>query len=326
MEYRNLGKSGLKVSVVGLGTNNFGKRLNAGVDAEGAQAVVNECLDQGINFFDTADVYGGRGPSEEYLGRALKERRHDAVIATKFAGNMGDGPMRGGGSRRYIMQAVEASLRRLGTDYIDLYQMHRSDPDTPVEETVRALDDLVRSGKVRYLGISNHAGWQIAEIQSVTRMLGTAPIASIQSEYNLLERGLDQEVIPAATKFGLGLLPFYPIASGLLTGKYQRGAASNEAGRLAGGSDAISGYTLSDENFDRVEPLEAFARERGHTILELAFSWLASLPVTGSIIAGATKPSQVAANAAAADGWRLNAEEMAEVDRMTKTAKPPKFG
>lgn len=317
MEYRKLGNSGLMVSVVGLGTNNFGRRLDAGIDAQQAEAVVSECLAQGINFFDTADVYGGRGPSEEYLGRALKGRRGDAVVATKFAIPMGDGPMKSGGSRRYIMEAVEASLRRLDMDYIDLYQMHRPDPDTPIEETLRALDDLVTSGKVRYVGVSNYAGWQIAEAQLTARSGGFVPLLSIQSEYNLLNRSLDAEVIPAARKFGLGLLPFYPLASGLLTGKYRRGATA-EAGRLAKGSDAISGYTLSEDNFDRVEALERFAQERGHTILELAFSWLASQDYVGSIIAGATRPEQVTANATASAGWRLTADELAEVDRLTK--------
>ena len=317
MEYRNLGNSGLMVSVVGLGTNNFGHRLDAGIDAEQAEAVVSECLANGINFFDTADVYGGRGPSEEYLGRALKGRRHEAVVATKFGIPMGDGPMRGGGSRRYIFDAVEASLRRLDMDYIDLYQMHRPDPATPIEETMRALDDLVASGKVRYVGVSNYAGWQIADAQWTARSAGLVPMVSIQSEYNMINRSLEAEVIPSAQRFGLGLLPFYPLASGLLTGKYRRGATA-DAGRLAKGSDAISGYTLSDANFDRVEALERFAQERGHTILELAFSWLASLDYVGSIIAGATRPEQVTANAAAASGWRLTVEEMAEVDRLTK--------
>ncbi|MEX2446416.1 MAG: aldo/keto reductase, partial [Dehalococcoidia bacterium] len=270
MEYRRLGNSGLEVSVLGLGTNNFGRRLDAGVDAEGAAAVVAECLDQGINFFDTADVYGGRGPSEEFLGRALHGHRQEAVIATKFAVPMGEGPMRGGASRRYIMQAVEDSLRRLGTDYIDLYQVHRPDPATPAEETARALDDLVRSGKVRYLGLSNHDGWQIAEQQWAARLAGYAPFISIQSEYNLLNRSLDAEVVPSARRFGLGLVPFYPLASGLLTGKYRRGQSPPEGGRLSRGPDAISGYALTDEHFDRVERLDTFASSRGHTVLELA--------------------------------------------------------
>lgn len=314
MEYRYLGNSGLQVSVVGLGTNNFGRRLDAGIDADQAAAVVRECLDQGINFFDTADVYGGRGPSEEYLGRALQGHRQEVVIATKFGARMGDQPMRSGGSRRWMMQAVEDSLRRLGTDYIDLYQVHQPDPRTPDEETMRGLDDLVRSGKVRYVGASNYPGWRLARSQSIAQACGYAPLVSIQSEYNVLNRKLEAEVIPAAQHFGISLVPFYPLASGLLTGKYRRDA-TGATGRLAQGRDSISGYELTAENFDRVERLEAFARERGHTILELALSWLASLDYLGSIIAGATRPEQVTANAAAAS-WRLSREEMAEVDAL----------
>ncbi len=314
MEYRYLGNSGLQVSVVGLGTNNFGRRLDAGIDADQAAAVVRECLDQSINFFDTADVYGGRGPSEEYLGRALQGHRQEVVIATKFGARMGDQPMRSGGSRRWMMQAVEDSLRRLGTDYIDLYQVHQPDPRTPDEETMRGLDDLVRSGKVRYVGASNYPGWRLARSQSIAQACGYAPLVSIQSEYNVLNRKLEAEVIPAAQHFGISLVPFYPLASGLLTGKYRRDA-TGASGRLAQGRDSISGYELTAENFDRVERLEAFARERGHTILELALSWLASLDYLGSIIAGATRPEQVTANAAAAS-WRLSREEMAAVDAL----------
>ena len=314
MEYRYLGNSGLQVSVVGLGTNNFGRRLDAGIDADQAAAVVRECLDQSINFFDTADVYGGRGPSEEYLGRALQGHRQEVVIATKFGARMGDQPMRSGGSRRWMMQAVEDSLRRLGTDYIDLYQVHQPDPRTPDEETRRGLDDLVRSGKVRYVGASNYPGWRLARSQSIAQACGYAPLVSIQSEYNVLNRKLEAEVIPAAQHFGISLVPFYPLASGLLTGKYRRDA-TGASGRLAQGRDSISGYELTAENFDRVERLEAFARERGHTILELALSWLASLDYLGSIIAGATRPEQVTANAAAAS-WRLSREEMAAVDAL----------
>ena len=315
MEYRHLGNSGLEVSVVGLGTNNFGRRLEAGIDAAQAATVVHACLDEGINFFDTADIYGGRGPSEEYLGRALLGHRHEAIVATKFAGRMGDGPMRAGASRRWMMQAVEDSLRRLGTDYIDLYQLHFPDLMTPDEETMRGLDDLVRAGKVRYVGASNYPGWRLAHCQWIARTCGYAPFISIQSEYNLLNRRLEADVIPAARAFGLGLLPFYPLASGLLTGKYRRDATA-EGGRLSGGRDAISGYALTAENYDAVERLDAFARDREHTLLELALSWLASLDYLGSIIAGATRPEQVQANAAAVS-WRLSSEEMAEVDRLT---------
>ncbi len=312
MEYRRLGRSGLEVSIVGLGTNNFGQRMK---DPKDAAAVVNECLEQGINLFDTADVYGGRGPSEEFLGKALKGHRQEAVIATKFASPMGEGPMTSGGSRRWIMQAVEDSLRRLDTDYIDLYQVHRPDENTPEEETLRALDDLVSSGKVRYLGNSNYSGWQIANSHWIAERKGYAPFISAQNEYSLLNRRIEAEVIPAAEKFGQGLLPFFPLASGLLTGKYQRNSDAPEGTRLATGP--MADRMLTDKNFDTVEALEAFATERGHTILELAFSWLATQKFVGSVIAGATRPEQVKANAAAA-AWRLTAEEMAEVDQITK--------
>jgi aryl-alcohol dehydrogenase-like predicted oxidoreductase len=311
MEYRNLGRSGLQVSVVGLGTNNFGMRMDAGQAAD----VVHACLDQGITLFDTADIYGGRGKSEEFLGQALKGRRDEAIVATKFAGPMGEGPLRSGGSRRYIMQEVEASLRRLDTDYIDLYQMHFPDPKTPQDETMRALDDLVTSGKVRYLGNSNYAGWQIANAAWIAKSEHLTPFVSAQNQYSLLDRRSEAEVVPAAREFGLSILPFFPLASGLLTGKYKRGQAAPEGARLSSGPQADR--LLTEQNYDTVEKLEVFAQERGHTILELAFSWLASLDYVGSVIAGATRPDQVAANAAAAS-WRLTSEEMAEVDRLTK--------
>lgn len=311
MEYRNLGRSGLQVSVVGLGTNNFGMRMDAGQAAD----VVHACLDQGITLFDTADIYGGRGKSEEFLGAALKGRRDEAIVATKFAGPMGEGPLRSGGSRRYIMQEVEASLRRLDTDYIDLYQMHFPDPKTPQDETMRALDDLVTSGKVRYLGNSNYAGWQIANAAWIAKSEHLTPFVSAQNQYSLLDRRIEAEVVPAAREFGLSILPFFPLASGLLTGKYKRGQAAPEGARLSAGPQADR--LLTEQNYDTVEKLEAFAQERGHAILELAFSWLVSLDYVGSVIAGATRPEQVAANAAAAS-WRLTAEEMAEVDRLTK--------
>ena len=312
MEYRKLGRSGLEVSIVGLGTNNFGQRMK---DPKDAEAVVKACLDEGINLFDTADVYGGRGPSEEFLGKALKGHRQEAVIATKFASPMGEGPMTSGSSRRWIMQAVEDSLRRLDTDYIDLYQVHRPDPNTPEEETLRALDDLVSSGKVRYIGNSNYAGWQIANAHHIAQNRGYAPFISAQNEYSLLNRRIEAEVVPAAEQFGLGILPFFPLASGLLTGKYKRNSDAPEGARLSSGP--MADRMLTDRNFDIVEGLEEFATQRGHTLLELAFSWLATQTFVGSVIAGATKPEQVKANAAAA-AWRLTPEEMAEVDQITK--------
>lgn len=312
MEYRNLGRSGLQVSVVGLGTNNFGGRMDAAATAN----VVDACLDRGINLFDTADVYGGQGKSEEFLGKALHGgKREKAIVATKFASPMGEGPHTSGGSRKYIMAAVDASLKRLGTDYIDLYQIHRPDAKTPMEETMRALDDLVRAGKVRYLGNSNFAGWQIADAHHIARQEHLTPFISAQNEYSLLNRAVEREVAPAAEAFGLGILPFFPLASGLLTGKYRRGEAPPAGTRLAAGP--MAQRALTDSNFDVVEKLDGYARTHGHTLLELAFSWLASKPYVGSVIAGATKPEQVAANAAAA-AWKLSAEEMADVDAIAK--------
>ncbi len=313
MEYRNLGRSGLQVSVVGLGTNNFGGRMDAGAAAN----VVDACLDHGINLFDTADVYGGQGKSEEYLGKALQDssKRDKAIVATKFASPMGEGPHTSGGSRKYIMSAVDASLKRLNMDYIDLYQIHRPDAKTPMEETMRALDDLVRAGKVRYIGNSNFAGWQIADAHHIAQREHLTAFISAQNEYSLLQRGIEREVVPASEAFGLGLLPFFPLASGLLTGKYRRGEAAPAGTRLAAGP--MAQRALTDSNFDIVERLEEYAQTHGHTLLELAFSWLASKAYVGSVIAGATKPEQVAANAAAAS-WKMTAEEMAEVDQISK--------
>ena len=311
MEYRHLGRSGLEVSVVGLGTNNFGGRI----DMAATQAVVDQSIEEGINLFDTADVYGGQGASEEFLGKVLGNRRQDVVVATKFASPMGEGPMKAGGSRHWIMNAVEDSLRRLDTDYIDLYQVHRPDANTPLDETIRALDDLVTSGKVRYLGNSNFASWQIAESHHLAKNNGWAPFISAQPQYSLLDRSIEPEIVPACNEYGLGVLPFFPLASGLLTGKYKRGSDAPEGTRLAAGP--MGERMLTDRNFDKVEALETFAQGRGHTLLELAFSWLASQSHVGSVIAGATKPEQVTANAAAAS-WRLDEEEMAEVDQITR--------
>ncbi|HEY9219471.1 MAG TPA: aldo/keto reductase [Phenylobacterium sp.] len=306
MEYRRLGNSGLKVSAVGIGCNNFGMRI----DQEATNAVVGACLDTGINFFDTADVYGG-SQSETMLGKALEGKRHEVVLATKFASPMGQRHDQRGGSRRYIMQAVEASLTRLGTDYIDLYQMHRPDPDTPIEETLWALDDLVRSGKVRYLGNSNFTGWQIADADWISRTKGHERFVSAQNLYSLLERNSAREVLPACEHFGLGFLPFFPLASGLLTGKYRRAEAPPEGTRLAAWG-ARGQQALSDRNFDKVEALTGWAQGRGKTLLDLAFAWLLSQPVVSSVIAGATRPEQVNGNAAAGE-WRLTPEEVSEV-------------
>ena len=310
METRYLGNSGLEVSVVGLGTNNFGGRM----DQDATTAVVRRSIDLGITLFDTADIYGG-SLSEQYLGKALGADRHDVIIATKFGMSMGEGPFTSGASRRYIMSAVEDSLRRLGTDYIDLYQVHQPDRETPLEETMRALDDLVRDGKVRYLGNSNYDGWEIASGHYIAQRDSLTPFISAQNNYSLLERSIETEIAPACEAFGLGMLPFFPLASGLLTGKYRRDEAPPEGTRLAG--RARNGRITSDRNWDIVEQLDEWAREHDHTLLDLAFAWLASKPFVGSVIAGATRPEQVEANVAAGD-WRLTPEEMAEVDAIAR--------
>jgi len=312
MRYRRLGDSGLVVSVVGLGCNQFGRR----VDADGARAVVDAALEHGINLFDTSDTYGSpQGASEELLGAALKGRRDDVVIATKFGMDMAgaNGPDHGArGARRYIVRAVEASLRRLDTDYLDLYQMHAPDPATPIAETLSTLDDLVRAGKVRYLGNSNFAGWQIADADWTARTGHLTRFISAQNLYNLIARDAEREVIPACQRFGLGLLPYFPLASGLLTGKYQRGAAAPAGTRLA-----QPGYAdrLATAPWDQVEALEAFAQARGLRLLDVTIGGLAALPAVTSVISGATQPEQVADNVAAGR-WTPTAEDLAALDRI----------
>ena len=309
MEHRRLGNSGLQVSEVGLGCNNFGQRL----DEAGTRAVVDAAIDVGIDFFDTADMYGSQ-LSEVYVGKALRGRRDDFIVATKCGYPMGPGPHNRGASRRYVISAVEASLRRLDTDYIDLYQIHLPDPLTPIDETLRALDDCIRQGKIRYAGCSNFAGWQIADAHWTALRDHLNPFVTAQNHMSLLERGVVREVIPACDRFGLGMLPFFPLASGLLTGKYQRGVPAPEGTRLAG---ARAARALSEDNFDRVEKLEAFARERDRSLLELAFGWLLSFPVVSSVIAGATRPEQAKANVEAST-MRLDADEMKEVDELLR--------
>ncbi len=309
MQHRRLGYTGLKVSVVGIGCNNFGMRI----DAAATRAVVDAALESGINFFDTADIYGA-GRSETMLGEALQGRREDIVIATKFGGPTGEGPLRRGGSRRHIIAAAEASLRRLGTDYIDLYQQHSPDLDTPVDETLRALDDLVRAGKVRYLGNSNYTGWQIADADWTARSQGLHRFATAQNNFSLLERRVEREVLPACERFGLSMLPFFPLASGMLTGKYRHDEAPPAGTRLAN-AGTMAARALSERNFDRVEALAGFAAEHGQTLLSLAFSWLLAKPVVCSVIAGATRPEQVLANAAAAN-WKLSTDDLARIDEL----------
>ncbi|WP_185755422.1 aldo/keto reductase [Micromonospora sp. A202] len=307
MTYRRLGDSGLVVSVVGIGCNNFGRKL----DLDGTRAVVDAALDAGITLFDTADIYGEpQGGSEELLGQALKGRRDDVVVATKFGMDMNglNGPDFGArGSRRYIARAVEASLRRLGTDHIDLYQMHEPDPGTPIDETLAALDDLVRDGKVRYLGNSNFAGWQIADADWVASSNGRARFISAQNHYSLLERSVETEVIPACERFGLGMLPFFPLANGLLTGKYKRSGQPPAGSRLSGGGRYAERLAAAD--WDTIEAIEAYAAERGLTMLQVAIGGLAAQPAVTSVIAGATTPEQVVANAAAGT-WEPSDEDL----------------
>lgn len=315
MKLRALGKSGLLVSIVGIGTNNFASRLSS----EEAHRVVHKALDAGITLFDTADSYGN-GRAEQLLSEALGGRRKDVVIATKWGNFKHPGVPEDpdvetrGGSRAYIMKAVERSLRNLKTDYIDLYQLHRPDPKTPIEETLRTLDDLTRQGKIRYIGVSNMMAWQLVEAQLTARYGGLSPIISHQESYNLLDRGIERTLLPVAGAYGVGLLPFSPLANGLLTGKYQRTSPLPEGTRLAT-SAMFRERTINDANWDRVESLEQFARARGHTLLELAVSWLAAQPQVASVIAGATKAEQIEQNAAAAN-WQLSHQELAEIDRL----------
>ncbi len=306
MQIRNLGGSGLRVSAVGLGCNNFGQRT----DLEASRKVIHKAIDLGITLFDTADIYAGMGGSETVLGAVLGDRRKDIVLATKYSKPMSKDGTKQGASRRYIMSAVEASLTRLKTDYIDLYQQHDYDSLTPIEESLRALDDLVRQGKVRYIGNSNFPAWRIAEAEHVARAI------SCQDEYSLVVRGIEKDLLPAAQEYNLGLLPFFPLASGLLTGKYQRGAAAPEDTRF-GKAPALRERYVTPRNEDIVEKLQAFAKARNHTMLELAFSWLASRPQVASVIAGATRVEQVEQNVKAID-WALSAEEIAEIDGITK--------
>jgi aryl-alcohol dehydrogenase-like predicted oxidoreductase len=312
MTYRQLGGSGLTVSTIGIGCNNFGKRI----DADQTVAVVDAAFDHGITFFDTADIYGDFGRSEELLGRALGHRRSEVVIGTKFGMDMkgANGPDWGvRGSRRYIRIAVEASLRRLGTDWIDLYQFHEPDPHTPIDETLAALDDLVTEGKVRYLGSSNFTGWQIVDADWVARTAGSSAFVSAQNEYSLYNRAADDDVVPACEHVGVDLLPYYPLASGLLTGKYERGRDAPAGSRLDRPDQARK---LDVADFDRIEAITAYAHARGLSTLDVAIGGLAAMPVVGSVIAGATTPEQVAANAAAVR-WDPTAEDLAELDELT---------
>jgi len=312
MHIRNLGRSGLRVSAVGLGCNNFGQRN----DAASSRAIIHRALDLGITLFDTADIYAGRGGSETVLGDVLGARRKDIVLATKFGMDMDDSGERQGAARRYIMAAVDDSLRRLKTDYIDLYQQHRFDPRTPIDETLRALEDLVRQGKVRYVGCSNFPAWRVAEAHYVASTLGAQGFVSCQDEYSLLVRGIETELLPAAQAYGLGLLPYFPLANGLLTGKYAGGETAPLAGTRLATTQKLRETYFTPRNLATVDRLKAFAAERGHSLLELAFSWLAGRPQVSSVIAGASSPEQVEQNVKAA-AWTLSADDVADIDRIT---------
>jgi aryl-alcohol dehydrogenase-like predicted oxidoreductase len=296
----------LDVSVVGLGCNNFGWRLNAGA----TERAVHAALEAGIDFFDTADIYGS-GQSEEYLGRALGRKRSQVVLATKFGMKMDE--HRKGAKPEYVRQALDDSLRRLGTDIVDLYQLHQPDPEVPIADTLAVLDEAVKAGKVREIGCSNFSAEQLREAEAATRS-GAARFVSVQNEYSLFHREPERGVLAECERQGVAFIPYFPLANGLLTGKYRKGQPLPKGTRIKPGQGRFAAL-LSDESLDRVERLVAFAESRGRTLLELAFAWLLSRPVAASVIAGATSPQQVRANAAAA-GWQLTAEDLAEIDRM----------
>ena len=305
MEYRSLGHSGVKVSAVGLGGNQFGGK----VDQAGTERIVHGAIDLGVNFIDTADVYG-RGRSEELLGVALAGRWDRVVLATKVRSPMGDGPNDRGASRYHIMSGVEASLRRLKSDHIDLLQIHSWDPETPIEETMRALDDLVSSGKVRYIGASNFAAWQLCRSNDIAEMRGWARFVSIQPHYHMLQREIERELVPYCQAFGVGILPYFPLAGGFLTGKYREGEPP-PAGSRGESSPYVQRY-LTPENFRKVAALAEWAEARGHAMGELAIAWLLAQPQLASVIAGTTRLEQVEANVRAAE-WRLTPPELEEI-------------
>lgn len=311
MRYRQLGRSGLTVSVVGLGCNNFGTRC----DLDQTRAVVEAALEAGITLLDTADTYGNQGGSERLLGQVLRGRREEVVLATKFGSDMGGGPDEARGSRRYIRRAVRASLDRLQTNYLDLYQLHRPDPHTPMEETLAALDELVREGTVRYVGSSNLAAWQVVDADWTAQAQHRSRFVSAQNHYSLLERGVEAELVPACLERGIGVLPFFPLANGLLTGKYRRGQPAPAGARLAGRESAFS-----DARFDAVEGLEAYAADRGLALLDVAIGGLAAQPAVASVIAGATHPDQVRANAAAGE-WAPTADDRAALDKVVASGR-----
>ncbi len=309
MEYRRLGNSGLKVSEIGLGGNNFGARA----DEEKSIHIINHALEMGVNFIDTADMYA-QGQSEELVGKAVKGKRSQVIIATKFGHPGSIGPDQQGGSRSHMMKAVDASLRRLNTDYIDLYYIHFPHPETPIQETLRSLDDLVRTGKVRYIGCSNFAAWQLCEALWTSKFNNLESFIAVQSRYNLLDRSIERELVPCCQTYGIGVIPWGPLASGFLTGKYRRGQGIPAGVRLASPLSIYSDV-LTNANFDKLAKLEAFANERSHSVGELAIPWLLSHPWLGSVIAGAMNIEQLSANIAAT-GWKLTAEDIVQLDKI----------
>jgi aryl-alcohol dehydrogenase-like predicted oxidoreductase len=310
IDYRRLGNSGLIVSTVGLGCNNFGRTGTASEGQEGTSAVIDAAIDAGVTLFDTADIYGAeRGLSETLMGHALKGKREKIVLATKFGMDMAglNGPdWDARGSRRYIRLAVEASLRRLQTDWIDLYQLHRPDPSTPIEETLSTLDDLITEGKIRYIGHSNLAGWQVAEAEFTAQLHGHPKFISAQNEYNLLTRDAEDEVLPAVNAYGLGFLPFFPLYNGLFTGKFSRAGGPADSRIIR-----IRKNLLDDAPWDVIEQYEAFCAARGVTMLAATFAWLLAQPGLTSVIAGATRPEQILQNADAATAWAPSAADIA---------------
>ncbi|HEU5015776.1 MAG TPA: aldo/keto reductase [Roseiflexaceae bacterium] len=310
MEYRQLGNSGVRVSVIGLGTNQFGGK----VDQQGVNEIIAGAIDLGINFIDTADVYT-KGHSEETLGEALKGRWDKVVLATKVFSPTGDGPNDRGASRYHITQGVEASLKRLQSDHIDLYQMHRWDENTPIEETLRALDDLVRAGKVRYIGASNWAAWQLARANLLAEVRGWTPFVSIQPHYHMLQREIETELLPYCKAYNVGILPYFPLAGGFLTGKYKEGQPA-PAGSRGENSSYVQQY-MTHENYSKIAELAKWAEERDHSMGELAHAWLLAHPQVSSVISGATRLEQVQQNARAAE-WTLSPEELAHVEEVLK--------
>ncbi|MFL2764038.1 MAG: aldo/keto reductase [Dehalococcoidia bacterium] len=308
MQYRKLGNSGLDISTVGIGTNNFGRRM----DLNATQKVIHKAIDLGINFFDTSNTYGNQ-LSEEYIGKTItKDIRKNIIIATKFGMDMGGVPNNIGASRKHILEQVDDSLKRLNSDYIDLYQIHVPDPHTPILETLTTLNDLVRSGKVRYIGCSNFAGWQIAQAMETSRKESLEAFVSNQPEYSMLNRSIETEILPACENYKLGILPFFPLANGFLTGKYKRNQPPPSGTRLSESAESANAYFTS-KNFDIIEKLEQLANDANHTVTELAISWLLSNNNVSSVISGATKTSQLEINAKAAD-WDLETDVLDEIE------------